>query len=92
MLTANEGQIRALIRLLADEDERIARTISSKLVQIGDPAVPLLLEAELEQPEMARRIEEVLDEIRGGRLEDELQGLVTKSDDAIELEAGAFLI
>ena len=88
----NENQIRALIRLLSDEDERIARTICGKLVEMGDTAVPLLLEAEIEQPEMARRIEGVLDEIRGVRLEQELRTLAAAPDDRIDLEAGAFLI
>jgi hypothetical protein len=87
-----ETQIRALIRLLSDEDNRVARTISSKLVEIGDSAVPLLLEAEIEQPEMARRIEEVLDEIRGSRLEEELQALVARPPDQVDLERCAFLI
>ena len=50
----NESQIRALIRLLADEDEKIVQTISGKLIDIGPSAVPLLQEAEIEQPEIGR--------------------------------------
>jgi len=88
----NESQIRALIRLLADEDEKIVRTISGKLVDIGTTAVPLLQEAEIEQPEMAERIASVLEEIRGGRLEDELVQLATLPDEQMDLERGAFLI
>ncbi|MFM8550714.1 MAG: SirB1 family protein [Nitrospiraceae bacterium] len=90
-LTGNT-QIKALIRLLSDENERVVRTITGKLIEIGDSAVPLLQEAEIEQPEMARRIEGVLDEIRGKRLEDELRALVSVSDDVMALEAGAFAI
>ncbi|MBM4121069.1 MAG: hypothetical protein FJ249_00530 [Nitrospira sp.] len=92
MTQAGENQIRALIKLLSDENERIVKTISGKLVEIGDSAVPLLQEAEIEQPEMARRIEEVLDEIRGSRLQEELRDLAARPDDRIDLEAGAFLI
>lgn len=92
MVAAGENQIKALIRLLSDENERIARTISSKLVELGDLAVPLLLEAEMEQPEMARRIEVVLDGIRGGRLEEELRRLAALPEDRIDLEQGAFLV
>ncbi|MGH7232500.1 MAG: SirB1 family protein [Nitrospiraceae bacterium] len=92
MIVASESQIKALIRLLSDEDDRIARTISGKLIEIGDSAVPLLLEAELEQPDMARRIEWILDEIRGGRLGDELGLLIGQPDDLDDLERGAFLI
>ena len=87
-----ESQIRALIRLLSDEDDRIVRTISGKLIDIGPSAVPLLQEAEIEQPEMADRIASVLEEIRGGKLEDELLDLAALPDQAISLEVGAFLI
>ena len=88
----SENQIKALIKLLSDENERIVRTISDKLVEIGDSAVPLLQEAEIEQPEMARRIAEVLDEIRGARLEEDLRTLLASPDGRIDLEAGAFMI
>jgi regulator of sirC expression with transglutaminase-like and TPR domain len=87
-----ENQIRALIRLLSDEDDRIVRTISGRLIDIGPSAVPLLQEAEIEQPEMANRIASVLEEIRGSKLEDELVCLAALSDEAMSLESGAFLI
>ena len=82
----NESQIRALIRLLADEDEKIVRTISGKLIDIGPSAVPLLQEAEIEQPEMADRLVSVLEEIRGGNLEDELTQLAALPDGPMDLE------
>lgn len=91
-MVVSESQIRALIRLLADEDQRIVKTICDKLIEFGNSAVPLLQEAEIEQPEMADRIVGVLEEIRGGRLEDELQHLVGRPEEQIDLEAGAFLI
>jgi regulator of sirC expression with transglutaminase-like and TPR domain len=91
-MMVNESQIRALIRLLADEDERIVQTISDKLIDIGPSAVPLLQEAEIEQPEMAERIASVLEEIRGGKLEEELVQLAALPDDRTDLEQGAFLI
>jgi regulator of sirC expression with transglutaminase-like and TPR domain len=87
-----ENQIRALIRLLSDDDDRIVRTISGRLIDIGPLAVPLLQEAEIEQPEMADRIACVLEEIRGGKLEDELASLVAFPDEAMSLETGTFLI
>ena len=85
-------QIKALIRLLSDEDDRVARTIAGKLTEIGDPAVPLLREAEIEQPEMAERISGILDDIRAQRLEGEFQALSACDDEGLDLEAGAFLI
>lgn len=87
-----ENQIRALIRLLSDEDDRIVRTISCRLIDIGPSAVPLLQEAEIEQPEMADRIASVLDEIRGSKLEDELATLTVRASETMCLETGAFLI
>src|SRR5512145_2388647 len=87
-----ESQIRALIRLLADADEKIVQTISGRLIDIGPSAVPLLQEAEIEQPEMAERIASVLEEIRGGKLEDELIQLAASPDEQMDLEQGAFLI
>ena len=92
MTVIPESQIRALIRLLADEDEKIVRTISGRLIDIGPSAVPLLQEAEIEQPEMAERITSVLEEIRGGKLEDELIELAALPDECMDLERGAFLI
>ena len=88
----NESQIRALIRLLGDEDERIVRTISGKLIDFGDSAVPLLQEAEIERPDMADRIVTVLEEIRGTKLEEELRDLIASPEDQVDLEAGAFLL
>jgi regulator of sirC expression with transglutaminase-like and TPR domain len=92
MLSIPEPQIRALIRLLSDEDARVARTIAGKLAEIGEPAVPLLREAEIEQPEMAARISEVLDDIQGQRLEGEFHALSACDDEDLDLETGAFLI
>lgn len=91
MPPTGENQIKALIKLLSDENAKIAKTVGEKLVEIGDPAIPLLLEAEIEQPEMAQRIEGVLDEIRGGRLEEELRRLQDGDEDHLDLERGAFL-
>src|SRR3989449_10362569 len=92
MLSVPEPQIRALIRLLSDGDERVARTIAGKLAEIGEPAVPLLREAELEQPEMAARISEVLDDIQGQRLEGDFHALSACDDEDLDLETGAFLL
>src|SRR6185295_666162 len=92
MMPTSENQIKALVRLLSDENDRVAKTISDRLIEIGDSVVPFLQEAELEQPEMARRIEGILDEIRGARLEEEFKDLASVSDEHIDLERGGFLI
>jgi regulator of sirC expression with transglutaminase-like and TPR domain len=92
MMPVSENQIKALVRLLSDENDRIVKTITSRLIEIGDSAVPFLQEAELEQPEMARRIEVILDEIRGTRLEEDFKALASIPEDEVDLEKGAFLI
>ena len=92
MMIIPESQIRALIRLLSDDDDRIVQTISGRLIDIGPIAVPLLQEAEIEQPEMADRISSVLEEIRGGKLEDELADVAAGADEGRALETGAFSI
>jgi len=92
MLSQPETQIKALIRLLSDEDERVARSIAGKLTEIGDPAVPLLREAEIENPAMTARISSILDDIRGQRLEGDFHALSACDDENLDLEAGAFLI
>ena len=92
MMVIPESQIRALIRLLADEDEKIVQTISGKLIDIGPTAVPLLQEAEIEQPEMAERIASVLEEIRGGKLEDELIAQAALPDDHPNCTGGVGLL
>src|SRR5438445_13580448 len=91
MLSTPEPQIRALIRLLSDEDARVARTIAGKLAEIGEPAVPLLREAEIDQPEMAARISEILDDMQGQRLVAEFHVLSACDDAHLTLETGAFL-
>ena len=92
MVQVPETQIRALIRLLSDDDHRVAQTITGKLVEIGDRAIPMLREAEIEQPEMAERIRLVLEDIHGQRLEGEFHELSALDDDNLDLEAGAILI
>ena len=92
MIQVPETQIRALIRLLSDEDFRVAQTITGKLVEIGDRAIPMLREAEIEQPEMAERIRLVLEDIQGQRLDAEFNELSAAHDENLDLETGAFLI
>ncbi|MFO0774794.1 MAG: transglutaminase-like domain-containing protein [Nitrospiraceae bacterium] len=75
-MPTSERQIRAMIRLLRDDDSRIVQTISDQLIEVGPPAVPLLQEAELEEPALAALLASLVEEIRGGQLERELALLV----------------
>ncbi len=92
MAPVSERQIKALIHLLSDTDERVANTIRAQLVQAGPAAVPLLQEAKIDQPQMAERISLALDEIRGFCIEEEFRTLLACREDHIDLERGAFLI
>ena len=92
MTPVPETQIRALVRLLADEDHRVAQTIAGKLVEVGERAVPVLREAEIEQPAMAERIRQVLADIHGQQIEAEFHTLSASDDASLDLETGAFLI
>ena len=91
-MPTSERQIRALIRLLSDDDERIVKTITGKLIDMGSTAVPLLQEAEMEDPELGDRVSTILEEIRGSRLEQELASLVAQDGDMVDLQGGAFLM
>ncbi len=92
MAHVSENQIKALIRLLSDRDERIVNTIRAQLIQAGPAAIPLLQEAKIDQPEMAERISLALDDIRGVGIEEEFQKLRACRDECLDLERGAFLI
>lgn len=92
MTDVDDKDIRALIRLLSDNDDRIVKTISEKLVEAGCTAIPLLQQAEVEQPGMAARIAAVLDDIRGGAIERDLEDLLRGDPDHLDLERGAFLL
>lgn len=92
MTHTSESRIRALIRLLSDEDECIVKTISTQLIQTGDPAIAHLREAQVERPEMAARIAAILEEIRGGCIERDFRALAASEEDDLDLQRGAFLI
>lgn len=92
MTDSDDKDIRALIRLLSDDDDRIVKTISAKLVEAGGAAIPLLQEAEVEQPAMAARIATVLDDIRGGAIELDLADLLRGDPDQVDLERGALAL
>ena len=92
MAQVSQSQIKALIRLLSDTDERIVKKIRSQLIQAGPAAIPLLQEAKIDQPEMAERISMALDEIRGVGLEEEFRNLLACQEEWVDLERGAFLI
>lgn len=83
-------QIHALLHLLSDPNERVARTIQDQLVTIGEPALPFLMQAKLDRPDLADRIADTIEEIRFSDIHlafhDWLQ------NPRVDLEHGAFLL
>ena len=87
-----EKQIKALIHLLSDPNEQVAKTIHDQLVQVGAPALPYLEKAEHHQPALGPRLADVKEAILFSRIEKEFQTLTFMGKGEIDLEAGTFLI
>ena len=87
-----DSQIKALIHLLSDPNERVAHTIQDRLVTIGPPAVPLLEQAGLDDPEMATRLQEVIQDIGFSEIEHAFLTLRSRPEHQDDLEVGSFLL
>ena len=83
-------RLKALLQLLSDPDENIARTIQAELVRMGPPVLPFLETARAEHPSLAPLLGWVVEEIHFPQiLESFRQGLLQSS---LDWEQGAFLI
>lgn len=91
-MTASETRIRALIHLLSDRDERIARVIHGQLVQIGLPALPYLQQTERHDPELAARLAAIEDAIRFNEILEEFRQVAMAPNTDRALETGVLLI
>ena len=91
-LQSFDSQIKALIHLLSDPNERVAHTIQDRLITIGPPAVPFLKQAELDIPEMATRLQEVIQDIGFSEIEQAFLVLQSRSEQQDDLEIGSFLL
>lgn len=87
-----ESKINALLRLLSDPNERVARTIQEQLVKIGESTLPFLDEAEQQEPTLAPRLAGVREQIHFSSVRTEFQRLYAAGREAVDLEAGTFLI
>ncbi|HWI66649.1 MAG TPA: transglutaminase-like domain-containing protein [Symbiobacteriaceae bacterium] len=88
-----EGEFRALLVLLGDEDERVAGVARETLLNERDTAVPYLLEAAgTADPRLRGRVRLLLEEIRVTNLEAAWRQYVALPDDDFDLERGALLI
>lgn len=92
MVKENENEIRALISLLGDDDDRIRKIARKKLLDSAEFANPLLEEAAFSDYEGRIRIEaqRILAELRFDRLSDELYKLTRPGP--FDLERACFLL
>ncbi len=89
----SDNQIHALITLLADDDERTAEAVVSKLLDLGSEARPALKSAaSSDDPIVRLRAQSILQALRVREVTARWRGLVSGPDLEPSLEEGAFLI
>ena len=92
MNAPSETKIHALLRLLSDPNEQIAKTIQDEFVRIGPAALPFLEKASAEDTALEPRLAFVKDEIRFEQLKEEFTTFVAHCSRQMDWEKGAFLI
>ncbi len=88
-----EGEFRALLSLLTDEQERVSRAAWNALLESGDAAVPYLSEA-FNAPDVAlrARARALLEEIRMAALEQRWIDYLSAPDEHLDLEKGCLIL
>ncbi len=88
------SKIDALLRLLSDQDPRIARQIHQHLLDVGIEAMPFLRRAleDCDDPALASRLHAVEADMAQADVERHWSTLLAPSTRDIDLETGAFLI
>ena len=84
--------IHALLRLLSDPNEQVARTIQDQLARLGSNVLPFLEQAGNDDATLQPRVASIKEEIRFGQLKEEFQRFVAKSARQEDWEHGTFLI
>ncbi|MCA9498540.1 MAG: transglutaminase family protein [Nitrospira sp.] len=92
MHSPSETKIQALLRLLSDPNEQVAKTIQQEFVRIGPSALPFLEKIKADDTALESRITFVKDEIRFGQLKKEFSTFVAHCSRQMDWEQGAFLI
>jgi len=87
-----DSTIHALLRLLSDPSEQVARTIQDQLACLGSDVLPFLEQTGAEDATLQPRVAYIKEEIRFGQLKDEFQRFVSQSARQEDWEYGAFLI
>lgn len=92
MSLPSDSTIYALLRLLSDPNEQVARTIQDQLSSLGPSVLPFLDQAGTEDATLELRVASIKGEIRFAQLKDEFQKFVSQSARQEDWEYGAFLI
>ena len=93
MQLAQDNQIKAILTLLADPDERTVDLVKQTLVSIGEDAVPSLLKAgEIADSRGREQLKAILDEIRLNGLEERFRHWAVPHEPSPDLEEGIFLL
>lgn len=87
-----DSTIHALLRLLSDPNEQVARTIQDQLASLGSDVLPFLDQAETDDATLQPRVTSIKEEIRFGQTQHEFQAFVSQSARLADWEHGAFLI
>jgi regulator of sirC expression with transglutaminase-like and TPR domain len=88
----SETKIQALLRLLSDPNEQVAKTIQHEFIRIGPSALPFLEKAGADDTALESRVAFVKDEILFEQLKEEFSTFVTHCSRQMDWEQGAFLI
>jgi regulator of sirC expression with transglutaminase-like and TPR domain len=88
----SETTIQALLRLLSDPDEQVAKTIQDEFVRIGPAVLPFLEKAGADNTTLESRVAVVKDAIRFEQLKAEFTTFAAHCSRLIDWEHGAFLI
>lgn len=88
-----ERELRALVELLGDDQERVAAVVREALLDAGDLALPYLEEAtESPQPLLRGRARLLLTQLRRGALEATWRSFAQLPDADLDLERGCMLL
>jgi regulator of sirC expression with transglutaminase-like and TPR domain len=88
-----EGELRALLVLLADDDAKVAALVRERLLAEREAAMPMLLEAaQGADPRVRGRVRLLLEELRLSDLEAVWREYAALPDDDLDLEQGCLLL
>lgn len=88
------SQLQALVKLLGDSNERVAKLARARLLEAGGEAIPWVAQAVAAEadPVVRARARVLLDEMRFGELQRRLHRLAARPEEGFDLEEGLFLV